>query len=107
MGWQDWDNAHPTRDMSRRIPAKTIVSRNDGVQDGLKVSGEEVSILNGGQGHIGRHVPGQLLVPLVQKLDCHRDGQLHYSLLVVVEEDAAHNVAGHLCVGRVAFARGT
>ena len=69
------------------------------------MSGQQVCVLYRRQAHVGGHVPRQLLVPLVQELDGHRNGQLHDRLLIVVEEDAAHDVGGHLGVGRVALAR--
>ena len=68
---------------------------------------QQVGILNGSKAHVRGHVPRQLLVALVQELDGHRDGQLHHRLLVVVEEDAAHDVGGHLGVGWVTLAGGS
>ena len=70
------------------------------------MSGKQVSILDCSKAHVRRHVPRQLLVALVQELDGHRDGELHDRLLVIVEEDAAHDVGGHLGMGWVAFAGG-
>ena len=70
------------------------------------MSRKQVCILDCSQAHVGRHVSRQLLVALVQELDGHRDGELHDGLLVVVEEDAAHDVGGHLGMGRVTLAGG-
>ena len=68
---------------------------------------QHVSILYGSQAHVGGHVPGQVLVTLVQELNSHRDGQLHDRLLVIVEEDTGHDVTCHLGMGWVSSARGT
>ena len=71
------------------------------------MSSKQVGILDRSKAHVGRHVPRQLLVAFVQELDGHGDGKLHDRLLVVVEEDAAHDVGGHLGMGWVALAGGS
>ena len=73
----------------------------------MEVSGQQVSILDRSKAHVRGHVARQLLVALVQELDGYRDGELHDRLLVVVEEDTAHDVGGHLGMRRVTLAGGS
>jgi hypothetical protein len=40
--------------------------------------------------------PGEVLVPLVEELDGDGNGQLHDALLVIVQEQAGHDIARHL-----------
>lgn len=48
------------------------------------MSGQQVSIVQGGQGQITGHVPTQLLVVTAQEVDHHRDGHHHHFSLAVV-----------------------
>ena len=61
-----------------------VVARDDAVDDRLDVSGEELRVLDGGQGEVGGHVAAQLAVALVEELDGDGQGQLHHVALGVV-----------------------
>ena len=82
-------------------PGQTEVAGDDAVKNGLDVSGEDVSVLDDSKAHVGGQVPGQVLVALVEELDGHGDGLYHDVPLAVVEEDAGHDVTGHLGMGRI------
>ena len=61
-----------------------VVARDDAVDDRLDVSGEELRVLDCGQGEVGGHVAAQLAVALVEELDGDGQGKLHHVALGVV-----------------------
>lgn len=61
-----------------------ILTPEDAVEDDFHVSGQQVGIVQGGQGQITGHVPTQLLVVTAQKVDHYRNGHRHHFSLAVV-----------------------
>ena len=57
--------------------------------------GEELRVLDRGQGKVGGHVPRQILVALVKELDGDGQRELHHVPFAVILKNVSINIYGH------------